>query len=279
MITLEKVRKVYDNGKIAVDSIDAEFSKKLTTIIGRNGAGKTTLIRMMSTQLKPTSGKIILDGIDVVRNPREARKKICSIPQESSPLGILTPYEQVKMYLIGRGFSPSDAHREALDALDTVGLYDVRNNPTDTMSGGMKRKMYVAISISSHASTVFLDEPTTGLDPLSRFEVWSAIRKLDSNVVLTTHYMEEAENLSQEVYLVESGKIIEKGTIRSLLSRFSNTVRVESPEPMEGSFYIGGMNIKYVPVDDAEEYVKRGCTVKKATLDDLFIMKGVALES
>ncbi|MGP6220423.1 ABC transporter ATP-binding protein [Caldiplasma sukawensis] len=279
MITLEKVRKVYDNGKIAVDSIDAEFSKKLTTIIGRNGAGKTTLIRMMSTQLKPTSGKITLDGIDVVKNPREARKKICSIPQESSPLGILTPYEQVKMYLIGRGFSPSDAHRETLEALETVGLYDVRNNPTDTMSGGMKRKMYVAISISSHASTVFLDEPTTGLDPLSRFEVWSAIRKLDSNVVLTTHYMEEAENLSQEVYLVESGKIIEKGTIKSLLSRFSNTVRVESPEPIDGSFYIGGMNIKYVPVDDAEEYVKKGCTVKKATLDDLFIMKGVALES
>jgi ABC-2 type transport system ATP-binding protein len=147
------------------------------------------------------------------------------------------------------------------------------------MSGGMKRKMFVAIALASNADLVFLDEPTTGLDPLSRLEVWSAIKKLSGNVLLTTHYMEEAENLSERVYLQDSGHIIDRGTVKQLLSRFSGKVRVESQTEISDSFRIGGLYIKYDDLENSESYIREGKNVKKITLDDLFIMRGVDLES
>jgi ABC-2 type transport system ATP-binding protein len=270
---------VYSGGKIAVNEVEAVMTKRVTTLIGRNGAGKTSLLRMLSTQLLPTSGTATIEGLDIIREAAKVRKIISSIPQEASPIGILTPYEQVKMYLIGRKFTNSDASRYAIDALEKVGLGEAINSPADTLSGGMKRKMFVALAIASDAQVVFLDEPTTGLDPLSRFEVWSAIKKLRSNVLLTTHYMEEAENLSQEVFLMDLGRIIDHGTVKSLLSRFSDRVRIESGKPMSESYSVGGMHIKYAPIDESERYIKDGATVKRITLDDLFIMRGVDLES
>ena len=270
---------MYSGGKIAVDEIDAVVSERVTTLIGRNGAGKTSLLRMLSTQLLPTSGTASIEGFDIIREASKVRKIISSIPQEASPIGILTPYEQVKMYLIGRKFSSSDASKKAMDALETVGLGDAMNSPADTLSGGMKRKMFVALAIASDASIVFLDEPTTGLDPLSRFEVWSAIKKLKSKVLLTTHYMEEAENLSQEVFLMDLGKIIDHGTVKSLLSKFSGKVRIESNVPLKDSYSVGGIHVKYADVDESESFIRNGATVKRITLDDLFIMRGVDLES
>ncbi len=279
MIEITNIKKVYKGGKVAVDGITETMSKRVTTLIGRNGAGKTTLLRMLSTQLYPTSGTALINGLDIIDDAAKLRKIIASIPQEASPLGILSPYEQVNMYLLGRKFSISDARKAANEALETVGLWDVRNKPSDTMSGGMKRKMFVAIALASNADLVFLDEPTTGLDPLSRLEVWSAIKKLSGNVLLTTHYMEEAENLSERVYLQDSGHIIDRGTVKQLLSRFSGKVRVESQTEISDSFRIGGLYIKYDDLDNSESYIRQGKNVKKITLDDLFIMRGVDLES
>ena len=181
MIEIKDIRKVYKGGKVAVDGITEVMDKRVTTLIGRNGAGKTTLLRMLSTQLYPTSGTALINGLDIVRDAAKIRKIVASIPQEASPLGILSPYEQVNMYLLGRKFNFSDAKKAANDALETVGLWDVRNKPSDTLSGGMKRKMFVALALASNAELVFLDEPTTGLDPLSRLEIWSAIKKLSGN--------------------------------------------------------------------------------------------------
>ena len=279
MIEITNIKKVYKGGKIAVDGITETMNKRVTTLIGRNGAGKTTLLRMLSTQLYPTSGTALINGLDIIDDAVKLRKIIASIPQEASPLGILSPYEQVNMYLLGRKFSISDARKAANEALETVGLWDVRNKPSDTMSGGMKRKMFVAIALASNADLVFLDEPTTGLDPLSRLEVWSAIKKLSGNVLLTTHYMEEAENLSERVYLQDSGHIIDRGTVKQLLSRFSGKVRIESQTEISDSFRIGGSYIKYDDLENSESYIRQGKTVKKITLDDLFIMRGVDLES
>lgn len=279
MIEITNIKKVYKGGKVAVDGITETMNKRVTTLIGRNGAGKTTLLRMLSTQLYPTSGTALINGFDIIDDAVKLRKIIASIPQEASPLGILSPYEQVNMYLLGRKFSISDARKAANEALETVGLWDVRNKPSDTMSGGMKRKMFVAIALASNADLVFLDEPTTGLDPLSRLEVWSAIKKLSGNVLLTTHYMEEAENLSERVYLQDSGHIIDRGTVKQLLSRFSGKVRIESQTEISDSFRIGGSYIKYDDLENSESYIRQGKTVKKITLDDLFIMRGVDLES
>jgi ABC-2 type transport system ATP-binding protein len=279
MIEIKDIRKVYKGGKVAVDGITEVMDKRVTTLIGRNGAGKTTLLRMLSTQLYPTSGTALINGLDIVRDAAKIRKIVASIPQEASPLGILSPYEQVNMYLLGRKFNFSDAKKAANDALETVGLWDVRNKPSDTLSGGMKRKMFVALALASNAELVFLDEPTTGLDPLSRLEIWSAIKKLSGNVLLTTHYMEEAENLSDVVYLQDSGHIIDRGTVKKLLSRFSGKVRIESQTELSDSFRVGGIYVKYDAIENSETYIREGRTVKKITLDDLFIMRGVDLES
>ena len=279
MIEIKDIRKVYKGGKVAVDGITEVMDKRVTTLIGRNGAGKTTLLRMLSTQLYPTSGTALINGLDIVRDAAKIRKIVASIPQEASPLGILSPYEQVNMYLLGRKFNFSDAKKAANDALETVGLWDVRNKPSDTLSGGMKRKMFVALALASNAELVFSDEPTTGLDPLSRLEIWSAIKKLSGNVLLTTHYMEEAENLSDVVYLQDSGHIIDRGTVKKLLSRFSGKVRIESQTELSDSFRVGGIYVKYDAIENSETYIREGRTVKKITLDDLFIMRGVDLES
>ncbi len=279
MIQINNIRKKYSDGTEALRGINAEMGKRITSVIGRNGAGKTTLMRILSTQLEPSSGEVLIDGLDVMKDTSEVRKKICSIPQEATPLGILTPMEHITLYLLARKFQYREARREAMNALDSLGILEYRDKPADTLSGGTKRKIFVAMAIASNADTVFLDEPTTGLDPVSRMEVWSSIRKLDGNLIVTTHYMEEAEELSQEVFMVESGLIIEKGEVGELLSRFNGKVRAESHSPMDGGIRISNTYVKYIPEPDAAEYIRMGCTVKKVTLDDVFILRGVSLES
>ena len=278
LIEAKELTKTYKGGVLALDSVSFTIDKRIVSFIGRNGAGKTTLLRILSTQLKPSSGSATLDGIDVVGNPSAVRKKIVSIPQEASPLGILTPLEHVKLFLLARGFSISQSSELSIKALNEVELGEFKNKPSDTLSGGMKRKVFVAMAIAANADVTFLDEPTTGLDPVSRFEVWSAVKNLSGNVVLTTHYMEEAQELSQEVMLVDSGKIIEKGEVKALLRRFKGKIRVESNVEGSGQYHIGRTNVSYVEESEAERYIRLGYNVRRITLDDLFIMKGVELE-
>ncbi len=279
MIEVKDLVKKYSDGITALKGVSFNASKRVTSIIGRNGAGKTTLLRILSTQLMPTSGSVSINGVDIIRNPDDIRNKIVSIPQEASPIGVLTAFEQVKMYLVGRRFSFMDATREANRSLNEIGLEGFKHVPTDTLSGGMKRKVFVAMALASNAEIVFLDEPTTGLDPLSRMEVWSAIRQIDSHIILTTHYMEEAQELSDEVFLVETGKIIEQGTVASLLNRFDGMLRAETSSPCDGCARVSNTYIKYIQKDRAQEYLEKGFTVKSVNLDDLFISKGVNLES
>ncbi|WP_297026026.1 ABC transporter ATP-binding protein, partial [Thermoplasma sp.] len=278
LIEIRQLRKVYSNGKVAIDGMNLDIPSGISAIIGRNGAGKTTLMRILSTQLMPTSGSVKIMGLDIREDSSRIRKIVCSIPQEASPIGVLTPLEQVKMYLVARGFSYSSADAEARRALDDVGLGESMRLPADTLSGGMKRKIFVAMALASSSEIVFLDEPTTGLDPISRYEVWAAIRKLGSDILLTTHYMEEAASLASYIVLVDSGRIIMGGTLKDLLSEFSGKVRVECRKYLEGSMEIGGIYIKYVDYGDAENYVKNGCDVKNITLDDLFIRERIELE-
>lgn len=279
MIRTENLVKQYSNGTRALNEVSVTMDKRITAVIGMNGAGKTTMIRILSTQLEPTSGKAEINGLDVMRDVREIRKNIVSIPQEASPIGILTPFEHVKLYLVGRGMSMADAERNANLSLDQLDLREFKNKPSDTLSGGMKRKVFVAMALSSNVDTIFLDEPTTGLDPLSRMEVWSAIGQLDGNVILTTHYMDEAQELSNEVVMIDGGRVLEKGTIKELLARFKGQVRVETTEHQDGALQIGRLYVKYIKESDAEKYLGKGFNIKRITLDDLFISRGITLES
>lgn len=279
MIETEKLTKRYSDGNYALRELDISASEKVTAIIGRNGAGKTTLIRILSTQLLPTTGTARVNGMDVITEAGSIRKSIVSIPQEAAPIGILTAFEQVKLYLVGRGMSFKEAAQSASMALDELDLQEAKHYPTDTLSGGMKRKVFVAMALAANAEVVFLDEPTTGLDPISRLEVWSAIRRIGSTVILTTHYMEEAEQLSNEVILVDHGRSLEQGTPADLLSRFRGKIRVEINGQCQDCIHIGSLSIKYVNREMADRYIDMGFAIRPITLEDIFISRGVSIES
>ncbi len=279
MIETDKISKVYRNGTHALTEITLSVKEQFITIIGRNGAGKTTFSRILSTQLEPSSGFATINGLDVMKDAKKIRERIVSIPQEASPIGVLTPMEQVKLYLVGRGMSIIESNTVAVKTLDQIGLREFKNSPADTLSGGMKRKIFVSMALASNADVIFLDEPTTGLDPLSRFEVWSALRELDGDVILTTHYMEEAQELSKRVILFEQGRVLEDGTVRSLLEKFSGKVRVESKDIDTYDVKVGNIRIKYIDREDAEEYIEKGSNIKSITLDDVFLIHGVKFES
>lgn len=278
LIDTDGLRKVYRNGTVALDDITLSLKDRVTAIIGRNGAGKTTFARIVSTQLMPSAGTARVNGFDVIRDARRIRDIMVSIPQEASPIGVLTPMEQVKLFLVGRGISLNDANTIASKTLDELGLREFKNLPSDMLSGGMKRKVFVCMALAANPDVVFLDEPTTGLDPISRFEVWSSVKQLSGNVILTTHYMEEAENLSDRVILFEKGRVLENGSVKSLLSRFRGKVRVELRQGDDYDVKVGSMRIKYVESRDAEYYIMNGSTVKAVTLDDVFLIHGVEVE-
>ena len=279
MIETSDLKKVYKNGTVALDGISINTPDRVTAIIGRNGAGKTTFARIVSTQLMPTSGNARVNGLDILKDTKKIRNIMVSIPQEASPIGVLTPMEQVKLFLVGRGMSVNEANTVSSATLDELGLREFKNSPSDMLSGGMKRKVFVCMALAANPDVVFLDEPTTGLDPISRFEVWSAVKQLKGDVILTTHYMEEAENLSDRVILFEKGRVLEDGTVKTLLSRFKGKVRVELHHGDNYDVKVGSMKIKYVDSRDAEDYVIEGNTVKAITLDDVFLIHGVEVES
>ena len=279
MIEVKALRKRYPDGTIALNSVSFRLDKKITAIIGRNGAGKTTLMRILSTQMMPTSGTATINGISVIDDPGSIRKMAVSIPQEAKPVDYMPARDCVKLYLAARGFGRKEATARAEKALRTVGLGNDMDKLAYELSGGMKRKVFVAMAIASDADMIFLDEPTTGLDPFSRVEVWSAIRAIKGQVILTTHYMEEAQALSEDVLMIETGKIFAHGTVERLLKPFDGLVRVESQRKNRHSYKVGNTWISYVKSGMAKSFVGRDDIIKPVTLDDLFIKRGVNLES
>jgi len=266
--------KRYKDGTMALDHVSFSTNAKSISILGRNGAGKTTLTRILSTQLLPTEGAALIEGYDVVKDAKKVRKIIASIPQEAHPVGFATPFEHLLMYLTARGFSLSEASQLTRKTLKEIGLWEVKDKPSDLLSGGMKRKIFVAMALASSAEVILLDEPTVGLDPYSRTEVWSVLKESDVKLVLTTHYMEEAEELSDEVVLLHKGKLIAKGSVKELLSKFENKVRVEGI----GDLLVGKLRISYVDREEAVKYLGK-YIVKPITLEDLFIIySGETLE-
>ena len=198
-------------------------------LIGRNGAGKTTFVRIASTQLAPTSGRIRVLGHSVIGEENAIRERIACIPQESRPLYFLTVDELVFLYLRMRGLDRTESRRRTDAVLDELGLTDVRKRLVSRLSGGQRRRAMVAMVIASDAELLFLDEPTTGLDPLARREVWGALRRArreNRTVILTTHYLDEAEALSGRLALLEGGRVVIEGTPADLRSRVRRPFRV-----------------------------------------------------
>ncbi|HYA54102.1 MAG TPA: ABC transporter ATP-binding protein [Thermoplasmata archaeon] len=223
-------------GKFALDDLSLEIpTGRVYGLIGRNGAGKTTFVRICATQLAPTAGTVYVLGHDVRSEERAIRSRIACVPQESRPLYFLNSEEVIYLYLKLRGLDPQEARRRTHAAMEELSLLDVRRTLVSRLSGGLRRRILCAMVLASDADVMFLDEPTTGLDPVARREVWEAIRRASREhrtIVLTTHYLDEAEALSSRLALIESGKLRLEGSPEDLRGRVRYPYRVT----IQGSF-------------------------------------------
>jgi ABC-2 type transport system ATP-binding protein len=186
-------------------------------LLGSNGAGKTTIIRILSTLLKPDAGSASVNGTDVAADPLRVRQSISLTGQFAAVDEILTGRENLVLVAKLRHLDgPGDVANALLDRFELV---DAASRPVSTYSGGMRRRLDIAMSLIGSPSVVFLDEPTTGLDPEARLEVWQVVRQLaeqGTTVLLTTQYLEEAEQLADRIAVLHQGRIITNGTLAEL---------------------------------------------------------------
>ena len=202
-------------------------------LLGRNGAGKTTFLKIASTLLAASSGSVTVFGHDVTKDPDSVRPTIAVVPQEGKPFFHLTPREQVYTYLRSRGIDGETAKDRTQVALTEMGLDEVQDRLTLTLSGGQRQRTMVATVIATKAPLLFLDEPTIGMDPFARRDVWESLKGLTrsgSTILLTTHYLDEAEVLSDRLYIVEHGKVLVEGTPSSLKQQVGGSLRVSLPK-------------------------------------------------
>jgi ABC-2 type transport system ATP-binding protein len=234
MLAVEAVQvyKLYKGSNYAAlnnVSVDVEPGQ-IFTLLGRNGAGKTTFVRICATQLAPTKGIVRVLGYDILKEAGKIRNLISVVPQESRPLRALTPWDHVYNWLQIRGESKYDAKKKTEKILHKLELYEAKDTPAMNLSGGMKQKILVAMAMATDAQLLFLDEPTIGLDPVSRRQVWSAIKDWKNegkSILLTTHYMDEAEMLSDSIVIIDKGRVIADGTMRDLRKSIPQNIRID----------------------------------------------------
>ncbi len=212
----------------ALDDVDLTAARgKVTGLLGPNGAGKSTLIRVMTTLLEPHSGTVFVDGVDVLKTPAKARKHIGLAGQFAAVDDFLTGRETLEMVARLYHLPRKEAKQRAAELLDRLDLTEAADRQTKTYSGGMRRRLDLGASLVATPSVLFLDEPTTGLDPRTRLQLWDIIRDLVKRgvtILLTTQYLEEADALADYMYVIDHGKMIAKGTAEQLKSSLGQDV-------------------------------------------------------
>ncbi len=221
-IEADNLVKHFDD-KVAVDGVT--FSVPQGTVLGLlgpNGAGKTTTVRMMTTLTRPTSGTARVAGHDVLADPRGVRRSMGLTGQSATVDELLTGRENIRLIGGLYGLSSSYIKRAGDDLLERFALTDAADRVVKTYSGGMRRRLDLAVSLVAIPPVLFLDEPTTGLDPRSRVELWDVLRGLvrdGTTLLLTTQYLEEADQLADQIVVIDHGKVIERGTALELKNR------------------------------------------------------------
>jgi ABC-2 type transport system ATP-binding protein len=293
----------------ALEGVSLSFEPGIVYgLLGPNGAGKTTLIRILATLSKPTSGTARVAGIDVREDPMAVRNRIGLGGQFAAVDGYQTGRENVEM--VGRlyNLSPAETKRRADEVLERIRLTDAADRQVKTYSGGMKRRLDLAASIIGRPEILFLDEPTTGIDPGSRLDLWELIEDLvdgGTTLLLTTQYLEEADRLADRIGVIDNGKLIAEGTSDELKDRMGGDVveltveeidtagaaealgRVAGEDPQ-----IRGLSMRIPAVRgvdtltqvvrelDASEIRPTDIALRKPTLDDVFLaLTGHAAEN
>ena len=204
----------------AVDGVDLEVRRgEIFGLLGPNGAGKSTTVRMLTTLLRPTDGTARVAGFDVVREADAVRRSIGVALQDAAIDPLMTGAELLALQATLYGLAPEAVRTRAGDLLERVGLTAAADRRVGTYSGGMRRRLDLALSLIHRPSVLFLDEPTTGLDPMSRITLWEEVRRLNdegTTVLLTTQYLEEADQLADRIAIVDHGRIVREGAPRQL---------------------------------------------------------------
>ncbi len=297
-IEVKGLQKSFDKLKVLENvSFKAERGKILA-LLGPNGAGKTTTINILSTLMHPTGGSAKIEGFDVVKDDDEVRSRIGLTGQYAAIDGYLTGRENVK--LIGQLYHLDGKIIDAkvTELLSKLDLNDAADRPANTYSGGMKRRLDLAMSLVAAPQIIFLDEPTTGLDPRSRLSLWRMIKELaaeGTTILLTTQYMEEAEFLSDNVIVLDHGKIIAEGTVNQLREQAGAQqveVTVKNPKDVAKAQKLfadsvlseDGNNVLTFPAKDGVNSLKSSldqlqkasitldaASLRRPTLDDVFL--------
>lgn len=218
-IETENLTKKYKE-KIAVNKVNLKIDKgELFALLGTNGAGKSTTIKMLSTLILPTDGKIIINGLDIVKDSQKIKEIINVSPQETAIAPNLSVKENLE-FMAGVYGIPNKIEK-INELIKIFKLDEVLKQKAKTLSGGWQRKVSIAISLINDPEILFLDEPTLGLDVIARKELWSVIEKLKGKItiILTTHYMEEAEKLSDRIGIMSKGELIDVGSSKELIER------------------------------------------------------------
>ncbi|PWU69728.1 ABC transporter ATP-binding protein [Gracilibacillus dipsosauri] len=223
-ISVKGLKKSFKDKQV-LKGVDFEVRRgEIFALLGSNGAGKTTTVNILSTLMKPDGGEVDICGFDVHRQSDHVRQSISLTGQFAALDGMLTGRENLMMIAELRGVS--NPAQVADDLLARFSLTDAANRRADKYSGGMKRRLDIAMSLIGTPAVIFLDEPTTGLDPEARIEVWNTVKKLadgGTTILLTTQYLEEAEQLADRIAILHGGKIITTGTLSELKEMFPPT--------------------------------------------------------
>ncbi len=301
ILRAEGITKTY-GALTALDDVSLEVEPGIIYgLLGPNGAGKTTLIRVMTTLIKPDSGRAHVAGIDVLADPKTARTRMGLAGQFAAVDAYLTGRENVEM--VGRlyNLSKAEAKRRAADILERIRLADDADRPVRTYSGGMKRRLDLAASVIGRPQVLFLDEPTTGIDPGSRIDLWDLIQDLvrdGTTILLTTQYLDEADRLADRVGVIDHGKLITEGTPAQLKENMGGAVvEVAVPDSerertMTALAQVNGYRPTFEPkskrivvpathgpatltdavrVLDRIEVVPEDISLRRPTLDDVFL--------
>jgi len=219
-IETEGLEKAFKGGVQAVRGIDLQVAAgEVYGFLGPNGAGKSTTVRMLVTLLRPTGGHARVAGHDVAREPDAVRRRIGVALQEAALDGLMTGRELIELQATLHGIAPGAVRGRARDLLERVGLSEAQDRRVATYSGGMRRRLDLAMALIHDPEVLFLDEPTTGLDPMSRMTLWEEVRRLKAagtTVFLTTQYLEEADQLADRVGIINAGRLVAEGTPAAL---------------------------------------------------------------
>ena len=221
LISINNLSKTYENGLKALNNVSLNIKKgEILAMLGPNGAGKTTLISIICGIVTPSSGKVNVDGFDIINDYRQTRSKIGLVPQELTLENFETVFNNVSFTRGLYGKAPDPKYIESV--LKTLSLWDKKDNILRQLSGGMKRRVLIAKALSHKPSILFLDEPTAGVDVELRKDMWKsveALRESGVTIILTTHYIEEAEAIADRVAVINNGEIIVVDQKQDLLNK------------------------------------------------------------